>query len=111
MARRVPRYIREAETERDPPHERRIPADISQHAPHTSYVGGPLLYEDKKFKCVDCGDMKVWSAEEQKWWYETAKGHVFSEAKRCSECRQLLVARHGGTPRKSRRDRRSDADT
>lgn len=110
MTRRVPRYIREPEVNPDPPHVRQIPADISQHAPHSSWVGGPLFYVDMKFTCIDCGIVELWSAEDQKWWYETAKGYVFSTAGRRAACREVLKSRHGGTPRKSHRDRREDTD-
>ncbi len=112
MARRKPKYIRDAEAaikpEKIPPHQ--IPADISQQAPHTSYGGVPLFYEDKEFTCVDCGKTEVWTAEQQKWWYETAKGYIFSTAVRCHACREKLRQSHAGTPRKSHRDRREQQE-
>lgn len=33
-------------------------------------------YLDRPFTCKDCGKPEVWSATQQKWWYETAKGGV-----------------------------------
>ena len=99
MARRKPRYQKEAEAPRG------IPADISQQAPHTSWGGVPLVYYDKPFECIDCGREEVWTAEQQKWWYETAKGYIFSTAIRCHECRQRIRESHGGTPRRSHQDR------
>ena len=106
MARRKPKYKAEP-----PPVEdakvapRRIPADIAQQAPHTSWGAVPLLYEDRGFTCVDCGREEVWTAEQQKWWYETAKGYVFSKAIRCRACREALREAHGGTPRRSHEER------
>lgn len=44
-------------------------------------------YEDLPFRCVDCGAEGVWSAERQRWWYEVAKGDVFTTARRCAACR------------------------
>lgn len=44
-------------------------------------------YQDITFCCVDCGAPEVWTAERQKWWYETAKGNVWTIAKRCKACR------------------------
>lgn len=44
-------------------------------------------YQDIAFCCVDCGAREIWTAERQKWWYETAKGGVWTVAKRCKACR------------------------
>ena len=45
-------------------------------------------YIDKPFSCRDCGEPQVWTAEQQKWWYEVAQGNVFSTATRCRACRR-----------------------
>ena len=45
------------------------------------------FYEDKPFRCIDCGAESVWTAQRQKWWYEVAHGHLFSTAVRCAACR------------------------
>jgi hypothetical protein len=45
-------------------------------------------YLDSPFTCVDCGVDEVWTATQQKWWYEVAKGYVYSHAKRCRACRR-----------------------
>lgn len=62
-------------------------------APHGSYSGDPEFvergfYVDKPFECVDCGKAEVWKASQQKWWYEVAKGNVFTTARRCRTCRR-----------------------
>ena len=107
MARRKAKYRREANAAADQePSRSRIAADISQQAPHTSWGAVPLFYEDVPITCADCGREEVWTAEQQKWWFETAKGYVFSKAIRCRECREALRTAHGGTPRHSHRDRR-----
>lgn len=110
MARRKPRYLRESVLKPDAPLPRRIQADISQQAPYSGWSGVPLYYEDQECTCVDCREVEIWTAEDQKWWFETAKGHVFSTAKRCLRCRQVLRSNHGGTPRKAHRDRRPEND-
>ncbi|MBX3437370.1 MAG: zinc-ribbon domain-containing protein [Planctomycetaceae bacterium] len=105
--RRLPRYLRESTAAEPPgPVPVRIPADTSQQAPHTSWGGVPLHYEDKEFICVDCGKTEIWTAQQQKWWYETAKGYILSTAIRCNDCRQKLRDSHGGTPRRSHQERR-----
>src|SRR4051794_21608349 len=40
-------------------------------------------YEDAPFTCRDCGKEEVWTASQQKWWYEVAKGNPFTVASRC----------------------------
>ncbi|MGR9085786.1 MAG: zinc-ribbon domain containing protein [Gammaproteobacteria bacterium] len=62
-------------------------------APYNSY-GSPRFvemgyYVDRSFICRDCGRQEIWKAAQQKWWYETAKGHVESCAIRCHQCRSI----------------------
>jgi hypothetical protein len=63
-----------------------IAADISQQAPNNS-ISARLYYVDKPFRCADCGAEEVWTASQQKWYYEVAKGPIYGEAKRCRACR------------------------
>lgn len=87
--RRTPRYQREAGAlpVTPPPESSRISADLSRQAPNNSY-DPPRYYEDRPFTCVDCGKEEIWTAERQKWWYEVAKGPIYSRAVRCRECRR-----------------------
>jgi hypothetical protein len=60
--------------------------------PNNSY-GSPDFVErgyyiDKPFNCAQCGTPQVWTATQQKWWYEVAKGEVYSTAKLCRPCRR-----------------------
>lgn len=109
--RRVPRYRREADAERRPdlPGDA-IPADLGQQAPNNSY-SPPTFYRDYEFTCVDCGGHEVWTAEQQKWWYEVAKGSIYSGAKRCRACRIVHREAHRGTPRRSHGERSGQVDT
>lgn len=99
--RRTPRYQRDADageaTERPP--AGRIQADLTKQAPHNSYGGVPLYYEDTPFTCVDCGKEDIWTAKQQQWWYEVAKGPIYSRAVRCRDCR---AKRKAGLPTKPR---------
>ncbi|SIO29957.1 Probable zinc-ribbon domain-containing protein [Singulisphaera sp. GP187] len=45
-------------------------------------------YLDFPFTCVSCGSEEVWTATQQKWWYEVAKGALDSGAKHCRTCRR-----------------------
>jgi hypothetical protein len=66
-------------------------------APYNSY-GTPLFvkrgyYEDVPFTCSGCGSREIWRAAQQKWWYEVAKGYVYSGAKLCRACRRREQSR------------------
>jgi hypothetical protein len=61
-------------------------------APNNSYSCPDFVqrgyYIDKEFTCQDCGREQIWTAAQQKWWYEVAKGVVWSAAIRCRACRR-----------------------
>jgi len=64
----------------------------------TSSYGTPEFvargyYIDFPFNCKDCGKSQVWSPSQQRWWYEIAKGDVWTVATRCRPCRQRERAR------------------
>ncbi|MCB1920136.1 MAG: zinc-ribbon domain containing protein [Candidatus Competibacteraceae bacterium] len=50
-------------------------------------------YQDRPFHCKDCGKAEVWTAAQQQWWYEEARGDVWTIAVRCRVCRQYERAR------------------
>ncbi|HLX62815.1 MAG TPA: zinc-ribbon domain containing protein [Planctomycetota bacterium] len=58
---------------------------------NSSYVPPDFVrrgyYLDEEFTCQDCGKTEVWTAAQQKWWYEVAKGYIWTSAIRCRACR------------------------
>jgi len=46
------------------------------------------FYLNQPFTCIDCGKAEIWTEAQQKWWYEVAKGGVWTVAKRCRACRR-----------------------
>jgi hypothetical protein len=87
---------------------RRVQADSTEMViPSTSYFIPPEFYDDVAFTCVDCGAHEVWKAADQKWWYEVAKGSIYSTAIVCRTCRTAQREAHGGTPRRSHAERRA----
>ena len=73
------------------------PVNESLLAPYKSY-GAPGYvmrgyYQDVPFRCQGCGKEETWTAAQQKWWYEVAKGYVYSTAKLCRPCRKKAQAR------------------
>ena len=73
------------------------PCNEENLAPYNSY-GMPAFvergfYRDEEFECIDCGALEIWTATQQKWWYEVAKGNVESRAVRCRPCRRKEQAR------------------
>ncbi len=71
-------------------------ADLSQQVPNNSY-GAPLLfYVDQPFTCTGCGKSEIWTAFQQQWYYEVAKGSGYPTAVRCRSCRKNHAAVHSG---------------
>jgi hypothetical protein len=70
---------------------------LSRH--NNTYGPLPERYLDRAFMCRDCGEQQVWTAKQQKWWYEVAHGHIDSVAVRCLPCRrkQRAAARAPGS--------------
>jgi hypothetical protein len=66
-----------------------VPADALALAHNNTYGLLPLFYLDRPFVCRDCGAAEVWTAKQQKWWYETAQGNIDSIAIRCRSCRAI----------------------
>jgi hypothetical protein len=69
-----------------------VAVNIANLAPYNSYGAPDFVergyYVDRPFTCEGCGLEEVWTAQQQKWWYETAKGYVYSGAKHCRACRR-----------------------
>jgi len=66
-----------------------IAADLTKH-PEKGKGGlsQPLFYTDQHFTCRDCGSEEVWTAKQQQWYYEVAKGTIYGRAVRCGPCRR-----------------------
>lgn len=71
-------------------------ADVSQQVPNNSYSGQPAFYVDREFVCVDCGRHETWTAGQQKWYYEVAKGSLYGNAIRCRTCRAKYREKNSG---------------
>jgi len=67
-----------------PVHPERLAPDGSYSTPDFVRRG---TYVDLPFTCEDCGAQQVWRASQQQWWYEVAKGGVWTTATRCRSCR------------------------
>jgi hypothetical protein len=90
------------------PHQRlrplgTAPVNEALLAPYNSY-GAPAFvmrgyYLDVPFRCQGCGQEEIWTAAQQKWWYEVAKGYVYSTAKLCRPCRKKEQARRAEAKR------------
>lgn len=80
-----------------------VAADPTQLAHCNTYGLLPVFYGDRPFVCRGCGSEEVWTAKQQKWWYEVAKGHIDSFAVRCRACRAVEKARIEEATRVSRK--------
>ena len=48
----------------------------------------PDYYRDTWFTCKDCGEQDLWTAKQQKRWYEEQGGEIEAIAIRCRACRR-----------------------
>ena len=67
-----------------------VAADPTQQAPYNSASPPPTYYVDVEVNCRDCGVEEVWTAKDQKWYYEVIKGTLFATAVRCINCRKKV---------------------
>ena len=96
---------------------RGVAVDRGQLAPDGSYNQPGFVvrgyYVDQPFDCQACGMPQTWTAAQQKWWYEVAKGSVWTTARLCRPCRQRERARREEARRVHReglaRKRREDS--
>ena len=65
-----------------------VAADRTKQVRNNSYSPPPAFYVDQPFDCRDCGKAEVWTATQQKWYFEVAKGSLYGRAVRCRACRQ-----------------------
>src|SRR6187399_1487955 len=69
-------------------HPSAVPADYSKLSHINTYGSLPEFYLDRPFTCRKCGNRKIWKANDQKWYYEEAKGHIDAVAVECHDCRK-----------------------
>jgi hypothetical protein len=69
-----------------------VPVNPTALRPYVSYGEPDFVtrgfYIDHPFTCKDCRKEEIWTAAQQKWWYEVAQGEVWSGAIRCHACRR-----------------------
>jgi hypothetical protein len=63
-----------------------IAADLSKQSPKSAF-SARFFYADVEFTCNDCGAEEVWTAKQQKWYYEVARGTIYAKPVRCRSCR------------------------
>lgn len=68
-------------------HPTAVAADPTQLRHINTYGALPEFYIDQPFTCRTCGKREIWRASDQKWYVETAKGHIDAKAVRCHACR------------------------
>ncbi len=69
-------------------HPLAVSADPSKLGHINTYGALPTFYIDRPFVCRRCGKREIWRAQDQKWYYEEAKGHIDAIAVDCHDCRK-----------------------
>ena len=57
-----------------------------------TYGAAPEYYYDVIYTCLDCKKEVMWSAKDQKYWYEELGKNINSKAIRCQICRCHIQA-------------------
>jgi hypothetical protein len=70
-----------------------IPVDRSKVYSRSAIPKVPRFYRDTWFSCKDCGKQELWTAKQQKIWYEEQGGEIEAIAVRCNACRRGERAR------------------
>ena len=65
-----------------------LPGDVARQQYCTAHHVPKYFYVDEQRRCVQCKETFVFSAKEQKFWYETLKFNFGSSAIRCRRCRR-----------------------
>lgn len=68
----------------------RLSSDHTKLNHINTYAGLPDYYEGRDFTCIECGVEEIWTAKQQKIYYEECKGHIDARAIRCKFCRNVL---------------------
>jgi hypothetical protein len=70
-----------------------IPVDKSKVFSRSVLPKIPDYYRDRWFTCKDCGEGDLWTAKQQKRWYEEQGGEIEAIAIRCRVCRRKEKSR------------------
>ncbi len=66
----------------------RLPVDSNKWGVNcNTYSSPPEYYYDIEFACKCCGKKDVWTAENQKYWFEKLGKNINTTATKCSICR------------------------
>ena len=73
-----------------------IPSDALKADPSRQLLGWGSTpkpyYRDELFVCKSCGKLETWTALQQRWWYEIARGPIDTTAVACRACRKAKRA-------------------
>lgn len=97
--REAERRRRDAERSRSGESAGALPVDPAAIRPYGGWFPPDFVargfYVDAPFTCASCGSEEVWTAAQQKWWYEVARGSPYSTARLCRGCRRDARERKG----------------
>ena len=62
-----------------------LPADPDSQN-HGGGYAVKFSYQDTDYVCAGCGKKNVWTAQQQKRYFEVQKGNIYNKPKWCHEC-------------------------
>ena len=65
--------------------ENSLPANPDAQEHHGGY-SAKFCYQDIHYACAGCGKSEVWTAQQQKKYFEIQKGNIYNRPKWCYDC-------------------------
>lgn len=59
---------------------------------HSGGYSAKLYYQDIHYICAGCGKPGIWTAQQQKKYFEEQKGNIYNEPKWCYDCHSKRMA-------------------
>ncbi len=62
---------------------------------HQGGYSAKFYYQDIHYTCVGCGNAEVWTAQQQKRYFEIQKGNIYNRPKWCYKCHSQRMKNKG----------------
>jgi hypothetical protein len=62
---------------------------------HGGGYAAKFYYKDILYVCAGCGKNEVWTAKQQKRYFESQKGNIYNEPKWCHDCHVARMQERG----------------
>jgi hypothetical protein len=78
-----------------------LPSSYPDAQNHQGGYSAKFYYQDIHYTCAGCGRPGVWTAQQQKKYFEVQKGNIHNEPKWCYQCHSSGMKNKEATPNKA----------